>query len=71
MAEFEIGKKYDVDHAHKGNFQIRVTSVEGPIVTGVITWGVARYVNEPDRYTGQHIAVRTDMSFIRITPAGE
>ncbi len=66
----QVGKKYEVDHARKGVFQIRVTSVEGPIVTGVITRGVAHYFNEQDKHKGQYVAVRTDMSFVRLTPAG-
>lgn len=71
MGKYKVDKEYDVDHARKGKFRVRLTTVDSPLVLGVITRGTAHYLSEDDREVGDTIALDTNRPFIKLTPVGQ
>lgn len=61
-----IGKQYNVFHARKGNFTIRVTNITGSLITGVITKGTAHYISEDNRGPGDSITLDPNGPLCRI-----
>lgn len=65
MVTIVPGKEINIVHSRKGHFSILVNKVEGSVVTGTITKGVARYLSEEDRIEGDSITVDLSLSFIK------
>jgi hypothetical protein len=62
----EVGKVYEVSHSRKGEFQMRVVSVSGEWVEGVVTNGRANaMLSYNEKYAGDAVSLR--MSHIRST----
>lgn len=58
MTDLVVGKTYDVAHARKGRFRMRLIMVDEVWVRGVIVSGRARYVTEEDRTELEEIDCR-------------
>lgn len=71
MFPVEIGKQYDVHHARKGYFRIRVIGVDGHSIYGMITRGKARYISEADRGPGDRITLDRDFPGLVLTSVTE
>lgn len=57
----EIGKTYKVVHSRKGTFSLRVTSISGTSLTGVIADGKARFINDDDREVGDELTIASTL----------
>ena len=55
----EIGKLYKVNHSRKGKFNLRVTSIDGEWVTGIIIDSTAKAMLDYNvRTSGDEITIR-------------
>ena len=68
MSKIEVGKEYDVNHARRGRFRIRVVEIDEHYVLGEITQGTARHIGQPDSGPGDDIYLDTTRPYINLTP---
>jgi hypothetical protein len=62
----QVGQEVKVQHARKGNFRIKITEIDGDMITGTITEGTATYLTEENRTKGDSIRIDTSRSFIKV-----
>jgi hypothetical protein len=59
MKEIQIGKIYNVAHSRKGKFTMRITSISGEWITGIIIDSTAKaMLGYNYKYSGDEITVR-------------
>lgn len=64
---YEVGKTYDVSHARKGKFRIRIAEVSGDFLAGVIVSGTAKMASGHGGEEGDEIRLSSSL----ITHAAE
>jgi hypothetical protein len=55
------GQIWVVEHSRKGQFHLRIENVEDDWIGGTIVEGVASYLNEEDRGSGDPITCRRSL----------